>query len=64
MFADWLRGSDLLVWPLVGLAIFFVAFLIVLARVAFGMRGTQVSRVASLPLADDERIPGEGRAER
>ncbi|MFN8179340.1 MAG: hypothetical protein U0167_15525 [bacterium] len=63
MFADWLAGSDLLVWPLVGLGIFFVTFLGVLIHVLLGMRDAGPrSRVAALPLDDDAGAPlGDGR---
>jgi hypothetical protein len=54
MYADWFRGSDLLIWPVVGLGIFFVTFVGVLIYVLLGMRDTSSrSRVASLPLDVD-----------
>ena len=60
MFAQWFAGSDLLVWPLVGLGIFFVTFVAVVGRAVFGMRGGRADRMASLPLEEDGGA-GEGR---
>ena len=54
MFAHWFHGSHLLVWPLVGLGIFFAAFLAVLLWVILGMRDERrLARLSSLPLEDD-----------
>lgn len=56
MFHDYLSRSDLLVWPLVGLAIFFTVFLGVLVRVfLIGRRPGRLASLTALPLADDER---------
>lgn len=68
MFAEYFaQKSDLMVWPLVALAIFFIAFLIVLVRVAAGFRKrTRMDHVARLPLEPDAPPPPggvhEGRA--
>lgn len=62
MFAGWLSRSELLVWPLVGLSIFFVTFVIVLIRVAFGMRDAATARIAALPLEDETTVSGKGGA--
>ena len=54
MFQEFLSGSNLLVWPIVGFVIFFVAFMAVLGYVAFGNRRNHtLDRLASLPLDDD-----------
>lgn len=64
MFADYFARSHLLFWPLVGMGIFLATFVIVLARVAIGMkRGVSLDRVASLPLEPDTagEVDGGGR---
>ena len=54
MFSDWFAQSDLLVWPLVALGIFFIAFVAVLVRLAVGLRrGTRYDHVAALPLEEE-----------
>jgi hypothetical protein len=60
MFQQFYAGSDLLVWPVVGLGIFILSFLAVVSYVfLFMRRGDDLERVAALPLDDDERaIPG------
>jgi hypothetical protein len=56
MFASWFAESDLLAWPLVALAIFFVAFSVVLAREIRGLRRHErMDDVARLPLEADGR---------
>ncbi len=62
MFSGFLARSELLVWPLVGLGIFFVTFVIVLIRVAFGMRDATTARVAALPLEEDSPAVPKGGA--
>lgn len=62
MFSDFLSRSELLVWPLLGLAIFFVTYVIVLIRTAFGMRNGATARIAALPLEDDTDACGKGGA--
>ena len=53
MFTEFLASSDLLIWPLVALGVFFLTFVGVLVYVAFGMRGPRLDRLASLPLDRD-----------
>ncbi len=61
MFQEFFARSDLLFWPLVGLAIFFLTFLGVLAYVFFGMKkGRALDRIASLPLEDDQPSSADG----
>ncbi|MBZ0267419.1 CcoQ/FixQ family Cbb3-type cytochrome c oxidase assembly chaperone [bacterium] len=56
MFHDYLTRSDLLIWPLIGLAIFFTVFVGVLVRVILsGRRPRTLADLTALPLADDER---------
>jgi hypothetical protein len=56
MFAEYLAGTDLLVWPLVALAIFFTVFVGVLVQVTVSWRrpGT-LAELDRLPLQDDDR---------
>ncbi|MFH1845138.1 MAG: hypothetical protein ABIF77_18275 [bacterium] len=54
MFQQFYAGSDLLIWPLVGLGIFFVTFVAVLLYVLVFLRGSKsVDHLAALPLEDD-----------
>jgi cbb3-type cytochrome oxidase subunit 3 len=55
-YKEWFAQSDLLMWPIVGLVIFFTVFLAVVVRVLRkGARGGgSLDRIASLPLADEE----------
>ncbi len=54
MFQEFFRGHEWLTLPLIALVFFFVFFVGVLARVAFGMRDArQVERLAALPFADE-----------
>ena len=54
MYQQFYQGSDLLIWPLVGLGIFVVAFVGVLVWVLFGLRRSPlVDHLAHLPLEDD-----------
>jgi len=63
MYREWLAGSGLLGWPLVGLLASFAGFLAVLARAGRGRRDAdERARVARLPLADDD-VPGAGAGE-
>jgi cbb3-type cytochrome oxidase subunit 3 len=61
MFQQFYAGSDLLIWPLIGLGIFIVAFVAVVVYVLFFMRrGPELDRVAALPLDDDDLLtPGQ-----
>jgi hypothetical protein len=63
MYAQWFAGSDLLVWPLIGLGIFFVTFVAVLIWIFVGMRDTRrTGALAAMPLRDDDRdFPGRAR---
>ena len=55
MFLEFLRRSDLLVWPLVGLAIFLTVFVGVLVKVVLdGRRPRYLAELTALPLSDDE----------
>ena len=59
--ASWFfDGNQLLVWPLVGLGIFIVTFLLV-GVYAFSARRRDMDRMAALPLDDDvEARPRKG----
>jgi hypothetical protein len=67
VFQEYFATSGLLVWPLAGFAIFFVAFLVVLVWVFVGWKDrASLDHVASLPLEPDA-APGEpepGRGDR
>jgi len=59
MFQDYFAGSDHLIWPLVGLLIFVLLFVGVLAFVFLGLRDKQkLASLAALPLADDTAAAG------
>ena len=54
MFKEYFAQSDHLIWPLVGLLIFVLLFVGVLAYVFLGLRDQdKVDEIAALPLADD-----------
>ena len=54
MFQDYFANSDQLIWPLVGLLIFVLFFVGVLAYVFLGLRDKEkVDRMAALPFAED-----------
>ncbi|MBD3220359.1 hypothetical protein GF314_03875 [bacterium] len=54
MFQQFFQDSPLLVWPLVGLAVFLLSFIAVLLHVAFGLRDRRKrDHIASLPLDDE-----------
>lgn len=54
MYQQYFRTSEWLTLPLVTLVFFFVFFLAVLARVAFGMRNRErLDEVATLPFRGD-----------
>ena len=54
MFQDYFANSDQLMWPLVGLIIFVIFFVGVLAYVFLGLRDKEkVDRMAALPFAED-----------
>ncbi len=55
MFQDYFTGSRHLIWPLLGLLIFVVIFIGVLAYVFLGLRDKKkLHEIASLPLAADD----------
>jgi len=54
MFQDYFAQSDHLIWPLIGLVIFVLLFVGVLAYVFLGLRDKEkVDEIAALPLAED-----------
>jgi hypothetical protein len=63
MFQEFLSNSDHLVWPLLAFVMFFLTFVVVLVYVLSGvLSGRNFDHVASLPLSDDNSVPG-GRSE-
>jgi hypothetical protein len=55
-------SSDLMAWPVVGLGIFFLAFLAVLFYVFVVMRrNPDIDRIAALPLENDHAGEEESR---
>ncbi len=59
MFQEYFANSEYLIWPMVGLMIFVMLFLGVLAYVFFGLRDKdKVDEIAALPLADDTATDG------
>jgi cbb3-type cytochrome oxidase subunit 3 len=62
MFQDYFAQSDHLIWPLIGLVIFVLLFVGVLAYVFLGLRDKdKVDEIAALPLADDSIADGRAR---
>jgi hypothetical protein len=54
MFQQYYQGNEWLSLPLVALVFFFVFFMVVIARVVFGMRDKRrVDELASLPFRSD-----------
>ena len=54
MFQDFFAKSDLLVWPVMGLLIFVLIFVGVLAYVFLGLRDKdKIDRMASLPFVPE-----------
>ncbi len=64
MYQEFFSGSNLLVWPLVGLVIFVSSFVAVLLYVFIGLRDRKkVDHLAGLPLdASSELASGDGAA--
>ena len=66
MYQEFYAGSDLLVWPLVGLLIFVAIFAGVLAYTFFALRdGGKLDEISALPLESDDTVAddqAEGRA--
>ena len=59
MFQEFYAQNDHLIWPLVGLLIFMLLFVGVLAYVFFGLRDKdKVDEIAALPLAEDTAADG------
>ncbi|MBL8862933.1 MAG: hypothetical protein JNK02_13125 [Planctomycetes bacterium] len=62
MFQQYFRDSEWLSLPLIALVFFFVFFLVVLARVVFGMRDARrVDELAALPFGADPADASEER---
>ena len=62
MFQEFYAGSNLMIWPLIGLLIFVLLFVGVLAYVFLGLRDKEkVDEIAALPLADDSTADGRAR---
>ncbi|MCB1161660.1 MAG: hypothetical protein R3C71_05525 [Candidatus Krumholzibacteriia bacterium] len=61
MFHDYFAGSNLLVWPIVGLLLFVASFAAILLHVSVNLRDRRaVEHLASLPLdAGDELLIGD-----
>ena len=60
MYQEYLSKSDHLIWPLIGLLIFVLMFVGVLAYVFLGLRDKdKVDEIAALPLADDTADDGD-----
>ncbi|MCK9997188.1 MAG: CcoQ/FixQ family Cbb3-type cytochrome c oxidase assembly chaperone [Candidatus Krumholzibacteria bacterium] len=54
MFQDYFAQSDHLIWPVIGLLIFVLLFVGVLAYVFLGLRDKdKVNEIAALPLSED-----------
>jgi hypothetical protein len=67
MFREFFSGSDLMVWPLIGLLIFATIFAGVLAFTFLGLRDRRkLDDIAALPLQPDDgdEDRSEGRAAR
>ena len=59
MYQEYLSKSDHLIWPLIGLLIFVLMFVGVLAYVFLGLRDKdKVDEIAALPLAEDTITDG------
>ncbi len=62
MYQEWYQQSPHLIWPMVGLGIFFLSFLGVLFYVFVVMRkNPMVDHMAAMPLDDDEYTVEEVR---
>jgi cbb3-type cytochrome oxidase subunit 3 len=59
MFQEYFADSEHLIWPLVGLVIFVLLFVGVLAYVFLGLRDKdKVDEIAALPLFEDSATDG------
>ena len=57
MYQEFYADSQLMILPIIGLCMFFVTFLLVLAWVFFGLRRSSMpEEMAQLPLQDDPGI--------
>jgi hypothetical protein len=55
MYQEFYQGSNLLIWPLVGLGIFLLSFIGVLMYVSVFLRDKgKLNHLASLPLENDQ----------
>lgn len=62
MYQEFFAGSNLLIWPLVGLVIFVLSFVAILLYAFVGLRDRNtVDRLAGLPLEGGEASPAEGK---
>ena len=60
MYQEFYANSEHLIWPLVGLLLFVLMFVGVLAYVFLGLRDQdKVDEIAALPLADDTDDDGD-----
>ncbi len=63
MFQEYYANSNHMIWPLIGLMIFVVVFVGVLAYVFLGLRDQdKIDEIAALPLEPDDEGQAEGRA--
>jgi hypothetical protein len=59
MFHEFLAKTSLTVWPILAFILFFATFLGVCAAIVTGIyRRQNLSRVAALPLEDDDLVEG------
>jgi hypothetical protein len=64
MFQEYFAGSNLLVWPLIGLTVFVLSFAAVILYVVFGLRDPRKrDHIAALPLDDGPGAREGGSAE-
>lgn len=62
MFQDFFAKSDHLIWPLLGLIIFVLIFIGVLAYVFLGLRDREkIDAIAALPLEPDSGVDSNAR---
>ena len=62
MYKEFFAQSDLLMWPLLALGIFFTTYMVVLIRTAVGFhKKRRLDHLAHLPLEDSEVAVASGR---